>query len=145
MRLASGRPGIYVQGMKLRALFAGMGLLAASAGLAQTVAPPLPNGQKSIPAAPADADATKDPSKVGPAPKADAPSAKKEDAAKAAAKKAPPPAKKKEEPVPVVAGLAITRATGGFIGLQVVNSNFVLTFYDAKKKKIAPDVVRAAL
>ena len=34
---------------------------------------------------------------------------------------------------------------GGFLGLQVVNNNFLLSFYDAKKKKIPPDVARAAL
>lgn len=63
--------------------------------------------------------------------------------AKPDAKKAP--AKKKEEPPATVDGLAIPRAEGGFLGLQVVNGNFALTFYDAKKKKIPPDVTRAVL
>ena len=44
-----------------------------------------------------------------------------------------------------IAGIEIARPNGGFLGLQIVNNNFVLSFYDAKKKKIPPDVARAAL
>lgn len=122
--------------MKLRVLLAGMGLLVASAGMAQMGAPPAPQpGPTTAPggAAPpmtnaGDTTAKKDGSK---APAADA-------------KKAPAPTKKKEDPPAKIDGVAISRPNGGFLGLQVLNNNFVLTFYDAKKKKVAPDVARAA-
>ena len=129
--------------MKLRALFAGISLLAVSASLAQVPAPPGPKPSPAAPAAPVITDETVTP----PAPKTPAP--KKDDAkakAKAAAaKKAPATAKKADEPPATVDGLAITRAKGGFLGLQVVNNNFVLTFYNAKKAKVAPDVARATV
>lgn len=70
---------------------------------------------------------------------------KKDDAKSAATKKAPASTAKKEEAPGVVEGVTIARPNGGFLGLHVANSNFVLTFYDAKKKKVAPDVTRAAL
>lgn len=66
-----------------------------------------------------------------------------------AAKTAPapkaPPAPKEEEPPGEIAGLPITRPDGRFLGLQIVNNNFVLTFYDAKKHKLPADAVRATL
>lgn len=120
-----------------------MGLLAASVGLAQVAAPPVTDAPQPAPAPPADADTAK--AAPAPAPKINPPAPKSDAAKSAAAKKAPPPAKKKEEPPAKVEGLVIARAKGGFLGLQVLNNNFVLTFYDAKNKKIAPDVVRAGL
>src|SRR5688572_20268399 len=44
-----------------------------------------------------------------------------------------------------IAGVTIPRPTGEFLGLEISNNNFVLTFYDAKKKKKPIDVVRATL
>jgi hypothetical protein len=111
--------------MKLRVLLAAMGLLTVSPGFSQ---PPAPDGSTTD-SAPA------------PAPADDAQTVTKSDAAKSApdSKKAPP-AKKKEEPPPKIEGLTINRPNGGFLGLQVLNNNFVLTFYNEKKKKVAPDV-----
>ena len=50
---------------------------------------------------------------------------------------------KKEEPPLKIAGMEIPRGQG-FMGLEVVDGNFKLTFYDAKKKPVPPDVARAA-
>ncbi len=44
-----------------------------------------------------------------------------------------------------IAGLTIPRPTGEFLGLEVADNHFVLTFYDAKKVKKPVDVVRATL
>lgn len=52
---------------------------------------------------------------------------------------------KKEEPPPKIEGMEIARGGNGFLGLQIVEGRFKLSFYDAKKKAIAPDVARAAL
>lgn len=52
--------------------------------------------------------------------------------------------KKKEEPPATIEGTTIARGTG-FLGLQIVNGNFKLSFYDAKKKPVAPDVTTAVL
>ena len=52
---------------------------------------------------------------------------------------------KKEEPPAKVEGIEIGRGARGFLGLQIVEGKFKLSFYDAKKKPIAPDVTRAAL
>jgi hypothetical protein len=52
---------------------------------------------------------------------------------------------KKEEPPAKIEGMEIARGAKGFLGLQVVDGKFKLSFYDAKKKPIAPDVTRAAL
>lgn len=57
---------------------------------------------------------------------------------------APKPAEK-TEPEPVIAGIAIPRDKGGFLGIAISNGGFKLSFYDQKKKPIAPDVARAAL
>jgi hypothetical protein len=54
------------------------------------------------------------------------------------------PPVKKPEPIGVIEGIAVPRGVG-FFGVAVVNGNFKLTFYNAKKKPVAPDVVRAAL
>jgi len=51
-----------------------------------------------------------------------------------------PPAKKVEEPK--IPGYNITRANGTFLGLEVIGGNFKLSFYDKKKKAMAPDVLR---
>jgi cytochrome c1 len=63
----------------------------------------------------------------------------------AAAGKSAPAAEKKPEEVPKIAGLTIPRPNGTFLGLQVVNGNFVLTFYDKEKKKTKVDAARATL
>lgn len=61
-------------------------------------------------------------------------------------KNAPPasgpqkPAKIEEEPV--IPGFVIPRANGGYLSLTLENSNFKLSFYDAKKKPAKADVVR---
>jgi hypothetical protein len=52
--------------------------------------------------------------------------------------------KKAEEPPAKVAGVAVSRGTG-FLGVQLVDSKFKVTFYDAKKKPVAPDVARAVV
>jgi len=64
--------------------------------------------------------------------------------ATAAKKAAADKAAKKEEP-PKIEVMEIGRGAKGFLGLQVVGGNFKLSFYDAKKKPVAPDVVRAVL
>ena len=66
--------------------------------------------------------------------------AKKGPAEKAAVDKAG----KKEEPPPKIEGMEIPRGSG-FLGLQIVNGVFKLSFYDAKKKPIPPDVARVVL
>lgn len=76
-----------------------------------------------------------------------APGAKKDakaDAKKNAGKAAKPEAKKKEDEIGTVEGMAIPRGEG-FLGLQLIDGKFKLTFYNAKKKPVAPDVGRAAL
>ncbi|MEY4940571.1 MAG: hypothetical protein RIQ93_2306 [Verrucomicrobiota bacterium] len=50
---------------------------------------------------------------------------------------------KKEEPA-TIEGQSIPRGDR-FLGLQIKDGNFKLTFYDAGKKPIPPDVARAAL
>lgn len=61
------------------------------------------------------------------------------------AKGATDKAGKKEEPPAKIEGMEIARGTKGFLGLQIVDGNFKLSFYDSKKKAIAPDVGRAVL
>jgi hypothetical protein len=51
------------------------------------------------------------------------------------------PAKVEEEPV--IPGIVIPRTNGGYLGLTLENSNFKLSFYDAKKKPAKADVTRA--
>lgn len=58
---------------------------------------------------------------------------------------APKSDQKTVAPIGNVDGIAIPRPNGTFLGLQIANNNFVLSFYDAKKRKIAPDVTRATL
>lgn len=67
----------------------------------------------------------------------------------AAAPKSGPAAKgaaKAEEPPAKIEGMEIAReGDRGFLGIQIVDSTFKLSFYDAKKKPIDPDAVRALL
>jgi len=69
---------------------------------------------------------------------ADTPARGKADKAKPAP--APAPADPAE---PTIPGVVIARPKGGFLGLQIVDGNFKLSFYDEKKKPIAVDVDRA--
>ena len=107
--------------MKTRLLAAGIGLMACSTAFAQLTdangPPPPPPPALPSPLPP-------------PPPAASAPKAV---------------AARQEEPEPKIEGVALTRPNGTYLGLQVVNNNFVLTFYDAKKKKMAPDVARATV
>ena len=52
---------------------------------------------------------------------------------------------KKAEVVPKIEGMEIARGAKGFLGLQLVGGTFKLSFYDMKKKPVAPDVARAML
>lgn len=54
------------------------------------------------------------------------------------------PTTEKDGPPPIE-GVEIARPTGAFLGLNIVNGRFVLTFYNADREKTAPDVVRASL
>jgi hypothetical protein len=38
-----------------------------------------------------------------------------------------------------IQGIPIKRAAGGWLGLELKDSNFILTFYNAKKKPVAAD------
>ena len=51
--------------------------------------------------------------------------------AKAAPKKGEPA---EAEPAPVIEGIVVPRGALGFMGVQIVNSTFKISFYDAKKK-----------
>lgn len=64
---------------------------------------------------------------------------------KAAEKTAPKKAEPAKKEEPKIKGIAVSRGERGFIGIEIVGGNFKITFYDAKKKPIAPDVARAAL
>jgi len=75
------------------------------------------------------------------APKKDAP--KPGPSKPGSAKPAPAPAAPVEEAEPVIPGTVITRADGGFLSLTVEGLHFKLSFYDAKKKPVAADAVRA--
>ena len=50
----------------------------------------------------------------------------------------------KKEAESVIPGQIIPRANGTFLGLEIDGGNFKLSFYDAKKKPMSPDVARAA-
>lgn len=66
-------------------------------------------------------------------------------AAKSPAATKPAPGAKAEEPEPKIEGIEIPYGERGYLGIQIVGSSFKLTFYDRKKKPVAPDVDRAAL
>jgi hypothetical protein len=60
--------------------------------------------------------------------------------------KAAPPAKKDEKKVevlPKIPGAEVARPNGTFLGLELVEGKFKLTFYSNKKKPMAVDVTRA--
>jgi hypothetical protein len=56
------------------------------------------------------------------------------------ARPAPAPA---EEVEPVIPGTVIARADGGFLSLTLEGIHFKLSFYDAKKKPVEADAIRA--
>lgn len=64
--------------------------------------------------------------------------------ARPAAKGSADKQEKKEEPAKIE-GMEIARGSHGFLGLQIVNGTFKMSFYDAKKKPVAPDVAQAVL
>ncbi len=53
-------------------------------------------------------------------------------------------AKKKEEPPAKIEGTTIPRGKK-FLGIQIVNGTFKLSFYDEKKKPVTADAARAVL
>jgi hypothetical protein len=108
--------------MPARSALLGLMLVAAATGFGQT-----------YPRA-----GTSSPAPAQPAAKAPAPQGR-------AADKAAPGGPKKKEEEPKIDGLTIPRANGTFLGLQVVNGNFVHTFYDKEKKKAAVDAARATV
>jgi hypothetical protein len=65
--------------------------------------------------------------------------------AQAPAKPAPakPGETAKEEPEPVIPGTTLDRKDGSFIGLELADGGFKLSFYDKKKKQVACDVAQA--
>ena len=65
--------------------------------------------------------------------------------AAAAPKRAAEAATKKDEPPAKIEGMEIARGDAGFMGLQIVDGNFKLSFYDMKKKPLLPDITRAVL
>lgn len=66
-------------------------------------------------------------------------------AAKATKKDAKAEAKKKEDEIGKIEGIEIARSGNRYLGIQLVDGKFKLTFYNEKKKPVAPDVSRAAL
>jgi hypothetical protein len=50
---------------------------------------------------------------------------------------------KKPVPEPKIPGTTIVRGNGTFLGLEVADGLFKLSFYDKKKKPMVPDVLRA--
>jgi hypothetical protein len=101
-----------------------------AAGAAAPAAQPAPAGKSAVVPATGNTTATK----AGQAAKTVPPATS---AAKA-------PAKKAEAP-PKIEGMEIARGAKGFLGLQLVGGTFKLSFYDMKKKPVAPDVARAML
>lgn len=51
----------------------------------------------------------------------------------------------KKEDVPKIEGIEIPRGEKGFLGIQIAEATFKLSFYDAQKKPVKADVDRAAL
>lgn len=103
-------------------------------------APPPKSSPVKIQIAPEPAPSAKDP-------KADAKKDSKADPKKDA--KTDPKAdakKKKEEAMGKVEGMELARPNGaGYLGIRVVDGLWRLTFYNAKRKAVPPDVARAAL
>ncbi len=81
------------------------------------------------------------------APPAKAGTAAAEKAAKdaKAAKAAKDAIKKKEDEIGTIEGITIPRSENRFLGIQLVEGKFKLTFYNNKKKPVAPDVSRAVV
>ena len=50
---------------------------------------------------------------------------------------------KKEEPK--IEGVVVPRGERGFLGVQIVNGGFKISFYDSKKKPVSADFARAML
>ncbi|MEO6244968.1 MAG: hypothetical protein ABIQ12_06000 [Opitutaceae bacterium] len=46
---------------------------------------------------------------------------------------------------PTIEGVEVSRGALGYLGVQIVDSSFKISFYDAKKKPIKADVTRALL
>ena len=65
-------------------------------------------------------------------------------ATKPPATKPAAPKKEKEEPPPKIDGITIPRANGHFLGLTVDGVQFVMRFYDEKKKPEKADVATAS-
>jgi hypothetical protein len=85
---------------------------------------------------------------VKPGPKPSAGNAAPTSAKKAAPDKTPAGKKadaKKDNKPGKIDGIEIARATGGFLGLAVVDGNFRLKFYNAEKKPTHPDVSSVVL
>lgn len=61
------------------------------------------------------------------------------------ATKAAPDKKGQKAPEPKIAGVAVPRGENGFMGVEIVDGSFKISFYDAKKAPKAPDVLRAVL
>jgi hypothetical protein len=74
----------------------------------------------------------------------DQPAVKKKEAPKKVETKKDDGKKKKEDEIGKIEGIEIPHGKG-FMGIQLVNSTFKLSFYDEKKKPTAPDVARAML
>lgn len=54
-------------------------------------------------------------------------------------------AKAEEEEIGTIKGMTIPRSGNRFLGVEIVDGNFKITFYNEKKKPVPPDVDRAAL
>jgi hypothetical protein len=54
-------------------------------------------------------------------------------------------AKKKEDEMGKIEGMEIPRPNGGYLGIRIVDGVWRLTFYNAKRKPIPPDVARVTL
>lgn len=61
------------------------------------------------------------------------------------APKSPATPEAKAEAPAKIEGMEIPRGDGRYLGLAIVDGKFRLSFYDAKKKPVAPDASRAAL
>jgi len=59
-------------------------------------------------------------------------------------KSSAPPQAKSEAPAKIE-GMEIPRGEGRYLGLAIEDGKFRLSFYDAKKKPVAPDASRAVL
>ncbi len=51
----------------------------------------------------------------------------------------------KAEAPPQIEGIVVPRGALGYMGVQIVNNTFKISFYDAKKKPTKADVTRALL